>query len=49
MLELYVIEENTDCRNDKTKDHITKSITRMNRIEKIENEYGTKMKNNKYR
>ena len=49
MLELYVIDENTDCRNDKTKDRITNSITRINRIEKIENEYGRKMKNNKYR
>ena len=49
MLDELMIEENTDSRNEKTKEHITNSITRINCINKIEDEYDSKMKNDEYR
>ena len=49
MLDELIIEENTDCRNKKTNQHIENSINRTNCIDKIEDEYDTKMKNDEYR
>ena len=49
MLDDLIIEEHTDCRNKKTNEHIENSINRTNCIDKIEDEYDTKMKNDEYR
>lgn len=49
MLDDLIIEEHTDCRNKKTNQHIENSINRTNCIDKIEDEYDTKMKNDEYR
>ena len=49
MLDELIIEEKTDSRNEKTKGQITDSISRINCINKIEDEYDTKMKNDEYR
>ena len=49
MLDDLIIEEHTDCRNKKTIEHIENSIERTNCIDKIEDEYDTKMKNDEYR
>ena len=49
MLDILMVEEQTDRRNSKTKEHIANSITRSNCIDRIEDEYDTRMKNDEYR
>ena len=44
-----MVDEKTECRNSKTKEHIANSITRSNCIDRIEDDYEDKMKNNEYR